>query len=295
MKDFFHSIGFKVLLGIIFIMFGLMLYTASAGGSVFSDLFGFITTPMQKVTTVVTNNAKVSADGLTRSREELAAENEKLKKQIEELNTQLIDYYQIKQENEQFRSVLELKQENKDFQFVSAAVIGRDPNELFYSFVIDKGTLAGISVNDPVFTNSGVVGWISSANATYSRVTTILSADTSIAAIDKVNRESGVISCDLKLADEGMLKLGYLTAETTVKEGDIIVTSGLGGIYPKNLPIGKVVSVQPEEYDVSYCALVEPLVDVKTVRDIFVITDFQGQGEVLEDVQLVTPEPQEEE
>ena len=126
MKDFFHSTGFKVLLGVIFILFGVLLYTASAGGSVFSDALGFLTTPMQKVSTVVTNNAAATANTVLQSKENLEAENAALKKEIEELNTKLIDYYQVKLENEQFRSVLELKEENKDFQFVSAAVIGRD-------------------------------------------------------------------------------------------------------------------------------------------------------------------------
>lgn len=284
MKDFFHSTGFKVLLGVIFILFGVLLYTASAGGSIFSDALGFITTPMQKVSTVITNNAAVTANNVLQSKEELEAENAALKKEIEELNTKLIDYYQVKLENEQFRSVLELKEENKDFQFVSAAVIGRDPNDMFYSFYIEKGESSGISLNDPVITNSGVVGWISSVNASFSKVTTILSADTSIAAVDKVNRESGVLSSDIKYADQGVIKLGYLTVDTKIKPGDIIVTSGLGGIYPKDLPVGKVQEVMPEAYDVSYCATVKPFVDVKTVRDVFVITDFQGQGQVLEDL-----------
>lgn len=284
MKDFFHSTGFKVLLGVIFILFGVLLYTASAGGSVFSDALGFLTTPMQKVSTVVTNNAAATANTVLQSKEDLEAENAALKKEIEELNAKLIDYYQVKLENEQFRSVLELKEENKDFQFVSAAVIGRDPNDMFYSFYIEKGESSGISLNDPVITNSGVVGWISSVNASYSKVTTILSADTSIAAVDKLTRESGVLSSDIKYADQGIIKLGYLTVDTKVKPGDIIVTSGLGGIYPKDLPVGKVQEVMPEEYDVSYCAAVKPLVDVKTVRDVFVITDFQGQGQVLEDL-----------
>lgn len=284
MKDFFHSTGFKVLLGVIFILFGVLLYTASAGGSIFSDALGFLTTPMQKVSTVITNNAAATANTVLQSKEDLEAENAALKKEIEELNAKLIDYYQVKLENEQFRSVLELKEENKDFQFVSAAVIGRDPNDMFYSFYIEKGESSGISLNDPVITNSGVVGWISSVNASYSKVTTILSADTSIAAVDKLTRESGVLSSDIKYADQGIIKLGYLTVDTKVKPGDIIVTSGLGGIYPKDLPVGKVQEVMPEEYDVSYCAAVKPLVDVKTVRDVFVITDFQGQGQVLEDL-----------
>lgn len=283
MKDFFHSKGFKALMGIIFILFGLMLYTASSGGSIFTDLLGLVTTPMQKVSTVVTNNATVAANSVTASADQLLQENAALKKEIEELNTKLIDYYQVKQENEQYREFLELKQENKDFSFVSGAVIARDPNDLFFSFTVDKGAAAGISVNDPVITNAGVVGWVSSVNTAFCRVTTILSADTSISAIDKVTQESGVTSSNLKLAEQGLLRMGFLAAGTKVKAGDLLVTSGMGGVYPKNLPIGKVLDVAPGEYDVSYAATVQPLVDVKSVKDVFIITEFEGQGQVLED------------
>ncbi len=283
MKDFFHSKSFKLLIAVVFMMLGLMLYTASTGNSITANLLGFVSTPMQKVSTVVTNNAAVAAQSSTRTKEDLAAENAALKKQVEELNNKLVKYYTYQQENAQFRKFLELKNENRDFKPVSAAVIGRDPNDLFYSFQIDKGSLSGISVNDPVITDGGVVGWVSSVNASYSRVTTILSADTKISAIDKVNRDSGVISSSIKLADSGLVKLGFLTADTTVKEGDIIVTNGLGGLYPRDLPIGTVTKVANEQYDVSLYAEIKPFVDVKTIRDVMVITSFEGQGQVLSD------------
>ena len=281
MKDFFHSNSFKLLIAVIFILFGLMLFTASSGGSLVSDVLGFISTPMQKISTIVTNNAAQTAQSVTRSNEELLAENSALKSQVDELNKKLVQYYTYQQENAQLRKFLELKSENQDFKPVSAAVIGRDPNDLFYNFQIDKGTRSGISVNDPVINESGVVGWISSVSASYSRVTTILSPDTKISAIDKVNRDSGVISSSIKLADSGVIKLGYLSANTTVKAGDLIVTNGLGGIYPRDLPVGTVTKVANEEYDVSLYAEIKPFVDVKTVRDVMVITSFQGQGQSL--------------
>ena len=283
MKDFFHSKGFKLLIAVVFIMLGLMLYTASTGNSFTASLLGFVSTPMQKVSTVVTNNAVVAAQTYISSKEDLAAQNAALKKQVDELNNKLVKYYTYQQENAQYRKFLELKNDNKDFKPVSAAVIGRDPNDLFYGFQIDKGSLAGIAVNDPVITDGGVVGWISSVNASYSRVTSILSADTKLSGLDKVNRDSGVISSSIKLADSGLVKLGYLASGTTVKIGDIIVTSGLGGIYPRDLPIGTVTKVANEPYDVSLYAEVKPFVDVKTVRDVMVITSFEGQGQVLAD------------
>lgn len=282
MKDFLHSNGFKVLLAVIFIMFGLMLYTASTGSSIFSNLMGFISAPMQKVSTVVANNANETAKNATLDANQLKAEYDELKKKNEDLNNKLVDYYQIKQENEQYKSILGLKSQHKDYQLVSAAVIGRDPNDLFYNFSVDKGSLDGVKVNDPVVTSAGLVGYVSSVNATYCKITTILSADTSIGASDKVTRDSGVVSSNIKLADQGLTKMGYLDANTKVKSGDIIVTSGLGGIYPKDLLIGTVTEVKNEEYDVSLCATVKPFVDVKSVHDVFIITKFVGQGEIME-------------
>lgn len=283
MKDYFHSNNFKLLIAVIFILLGLMLYTAGTGNSIVSNVLGFISAPMQKVSSVVTNNASVTAQSVTRSNEDLSAENAALKKQVDELNKKLINYYTYQQENAQLKKFLELKSENQDFKPVSAAVIGRDPNDLYDDFQIDKGTLAGISLNDPVITEGGVVGWISSVSSSYSRVTTILSPDTKISAIDKINRDSGVISTTTKLADSGLLKLGYLSAGTTVKAGDIIVTNGLGGMYPRNLAVGTVTKVANEEYDVSLYAEIKPFVDVKNVRDVMVITSFEGQGQGLTD------------
>lgn len=283
MKDIFHSNGFKLLVAVIFILFGLMLYTASSGGSVVSSLLGFLSTPMQKISTVVTNNATTTAQSVTRSNAELLAENAALKQQIAEMNNKLINYYTYQQENAQLKKFLELKSENRDFKPVSAAVIGRDPNNVFYNFQIDKGTSSGIKVNDPVITEAGVVGWVSSVSAGYSRVTSILSPDTKVSVVDKLNRDTGVIGSSIKMADSNLLKMSYLAAGTTVKAGDIIVTSGLGGIYPRNLPVGTVTKVAHEEYDVSLYAEVQPFVDVKSVRDVMVITSFEGQGQALPD------------
>lgn len=281
MKDFIHSNGFKVLLAVIFIMFGLMLYSSSANGSFLSNLLDVISTPMQKVSAIVTNNAAVATNNVTRSADALQAENNALKQQINELNNKLVDYYEIKQENAQYSQYLELKKNHKDFQFVSASVIGRDPNDLFHNFTIDKGNLAGVKVNDPVITNAGLVGWVSSVNMMNCKVTTILSPDTSVGVMDNACGESGVVSSNIKLSDQGLAKMSYLAAGTKTKIGDIVVTSGIGGIYPKGLMIGKLKQVKNEEYDVSLCAVVEPFVNVKTLHDVFVITSFQGQGEIL--------------
>lgn len=280
MKDFFHTRSFKVLVASVFVLLGLLLYTNSVGSSITANLLGFLSSPMQKISTGVTTNAAVLADQLTLNADELQAENNALKEEITKLREQLVDYYQIKQENEQFRTVLELKEENRDFQMLPATVIGRDPNDVFYGFSIDQGSLNGVSKNDPVITGDGVVGWVSEVYATSSQVTTLFSPNTKIGAIAKESRDTGVTGCDITLADEGLIKLAYLTSENKVKAGDIITTTGLSGMYPKDLLIGTVKEVLYEDSGVSQYALVEPFVDIKNVRDVFVLTDFEGKGEI---------------
>ena len=285
-NNLFHSRSFRILAAVCAAMLVLMLFTAGFGGEAPSNLLSFFSTPMQRVGTLVTNNAAVAAREASASKEELLEENAQLRRQVAELQSQLVDYYDLKKENAQLYEYLDMKELNPDFELVAASVIGRDPNS-FYTFTIDRGTAAGLSVNDPVVTDEGVVGWISSANSISAVVTTILSPDTRLGgsvetgATDKVTGESGVLSTNLPLSDQGLVKLGYLTADTQAKAGDIVVTSGLGGIYPQNLKVGVIESVNHEEYDVSLYALVRPFVDVTEVRDVMVITSFLGQGEAM--------------
>jgi rod shape-determining protein MreC len=281
-KDVFRSTGFKLLVTVMFIMFCLMLATSNSSNSITAKLFGFATTPMQRISTMVTNNAAVTVKSASQSKEELAAENQKLKDQINELNKKLVNYYTYQQENAQLRKFLELKNANQDFKPVSAAVVGRDPNDLFGQFTIDQGTQNGVSLNDPVVTEAGVVGWVSSVSTSYSKVTTVLSPETKISAVDKVTRETGVIGCDIQSADKNVLKLQYLSTGTKAKAGDIVVTNGIGGVYPRNLIVGTVKSVQHSKYDVSLYAEVTPAVNVKEIRDVMVITSFLGKGEAME-------------
>lgn len=280
MKDFFHTRSFKVLVASVFVLLGLLIYTNSVGSSLTANLLGFLSSPMQKVSTGVTTNATVLANQLTLNAEDLQEENNALKEEITQLREQLVDYYEIKQQNEQYATVLELKKENQDYQMLPATVIGRDPNDVFYGFSIDQGSLNGVSKNDPVITGDGVVGWVSEVYATSSQVTTLFSPNTKIGAIAKKSRDTGVTGCDITLADEGLIKLAYLTSENSVEAGDIITTTGLSGMYPKNLLIGTVKEVLYEDNGVSQYALLEPFVDIKNVRDVFVLTDFEGKGEI---------------
>lgn len=281
MYRFFKKKSFKILLVAVAALLLLLLHTAVNGSVLLSNVFTFLTTPMQKVSASVANGTSEAVESLGTSKEELLRENEQLRQEINELNQQLSDYYQYKQENEQLKNFLELKSTNPDYQFAYGSVISRSGAENFYSFRVDKGTLDGVSVQDPVITEAGLIGWVSSVSAMQCSVTTILSPSVRIAAYDKVTRDTGILTSTADASDSGLVRLSYLEENQTVKKGDMIVTSGIGGIFPKNLRIGKAVSIASSETDVSLYATVQPYADLKNAKDVLIITQFAGQGESL--------------
>lgn len=226
----------------------------------------------------VTASATASAD--TASYDDLKTENEKLRQENAELRKQLADYYDVKQENAKLWKYYDLKKQNPSYKIQPAAVIMRDANDDFYSFTLDIGTSSGVSVNNPVITENGLVGWVYKADLTTCKVKTILSPDTKAGAVDKQSNDSGIISGSAALSDNNLTSLTKLEENNKINQGDMIVTSGTGGIYPGNLIIGKVKEIKFNSYDASRYAVVEPYEDIRRITSAAVITDFDTKGEV---------------
>lgn len=279
MKDFFKTSSFKVLVIVVVVLLGLLIYTATAGGSVVASLLGFVTSPMQSVSTQVTGSVTEFVDLDALSRDELKEMVNSLSQENATLREQLVDYENTQKENEQLKVQLDITEDAPENTLRAATVIGRDPNDAFYGFSIDQGTLAGISVGDPVITQQGLVGVVTQAYATTSKVTTLLSEDVKVSAVDSACGESGVIASDIASASSGLLRLEYLPSDTQAQVGDIITTSGAGSAYPADIIIGRVESVQKSESDISQYAVVRPYEDLTSVQEVFVIIDFPGAGE----------------
>lgn len=185
-------------------------------------------------------------------------------------------------ENEYYKDYLEIKDKNPDFKFEPATVISRDNTDPYLSFVINKGSANGVKENDPVITDAGLVGYISEVGLTTSKVATILSPDIVIGALDNRTNDSGVVSGTLEQAKEGNTKLFNLSRSCNVAVGDYVVTSG-EGIFPSGLLIGTIKSIGTDEYNTSIYANIDPFEDISEIREVMVITDFEGQGSVLSD------------
>ena len=289
MKEFFASKKFKILLGIAALLFGFMVYTAVNSGmaNFLSGSVGALLGPIQRFSVSISESATGFFERILMA-DEISEENEQLRDEIRKLREQMVSFENYKAENEQYRQFLELKEQNPDFVFEAAMVIGRDPTDFFYSFTIDKGSLDGIKVFDPVITPDGLVGRISEVSYTDSKVVTLLNPGIDVGAFDARTRDTGIITGDLSLAMLGRCKLTYLSRDSSASAGDIITTSGIGGTFPKGLIIGTIADVKAEQSGISLFAEVVPSADIAKVREIFVITSFRGQTR--EDAEEVTPQ-----
>lgn len=284
MSDFFYSKKFKIILCVLAFLVGISLYSvkessSDPANSVISKIFS----PFQKLSTSIKNSVENSLSVITNSKQNYE-ENIELRAKLDELYVQIIDYQKLKNENDQLRRVIGLKEDFPDYTFSPPCqIISKIANDPFGSFIIDKGTTDGISVYDPVITDAGLVGIVTKASTTYSRVTTILSPEVPVGAYCIRNNTTGIVECDAELAAEGICRMKYIEKDSDLEAGDIIVTSGNSGLFPKDRIIGTVEEIYIEDSGLSKTAIIKPIADIKEIQSVFVITSFNGQGESYEE------------
>lgn len=278
MRFFFRSRKFKIMLAVTACIIVLALTTWIVGSS-FSPqntVVGSVTTSVQNV---ITSCGNWFSDFFARfeSNGELMLENSSLKSEVNRLTSELMDYEKAKQENEMYEKYYGIKEQHSDYIMEPAMLISRNADDPYGSFTINKGSLNGIALHDPVITDAGLVGYISEVNPSFSKVTTILDSNISCGGMDRRTRDAGVISGELTLAEKGKTKMSNLLRSSGVATGDYIVTSG-GGVFPEGLVIGTVDSIHNESYNTALYAQISPAVDFSELRDMMVITYFSGQG-----------------
>lgn len=278
MRFFFRSKKFKIMLGITSCVLVLAL-VAGIVGSAFSPQNGVIGAVTTSVEGFFNSCSDWVSDFFTKFEDnsELMQENSSLKSQVDELTSELMGYEEAKQENEMYEKYYGIKEQNPDYIMEPATLISRNADDPYGSFLINKGSLSGIAQYDPVITEAGLIGYISEVNPSYSKVTTVLDSTISCGGLDRRTRDSGIVSGELALAEQGKTRLNNLLRSSGVASGDYIVTSG-GGVFPEGIIIGTVDSVHNESYNTALYAVITPVVDFSELRDMMVITYFSGQG-----------------
>lgn len=282
MKEFFHSWVFKVLLALCIVMFAFLLRaTMTMGAStVVEQIVGTITAPVQSLTSGLSGSITGFLDQFLRA-SEISQENEQLREENRKLIEQMVDYENYKHENESLKEQLGIQEENPQWETMTASVIGRDPSDQFYSFTIDKGTLDGVSYQDPVITADGLVGIVSEVGPVFAKVTTILDVRLNVASQDVRTQDVATISGDIEMAQQGKCKMSLIPRESGIAKGDIVQTAGTSGLYPQGIVVGRVSDVGFEPQGTMMYAVVEPANDIKSIKDVVIITSFKGQGSSL--------------
>lgn len=282
MKEFFHSWVFKVLLALCIVMFAFLLRaTMTMGAStVVEQIVGTITAPVQSLTSGLSGSITGFLDQFLRA-SEISQENEQLREENRKLIEQMVDYENYKHENESLKEQLGIQEENPQWETMTASVIGRDPSDQFYSFTIDKGTLDGVSYQDPVITADGLVGIVSEVGPVFAKVTTILDVRLNVACQNVRTQDVATISGDIEMAQQGKCKMSLIPRESGIAKGDIVQTAGTSGLYPQGIVVGRVSDVGFEPQGTMMYAVVEPANDIKSIKDVVIITSFKGQGSSL--------------
>lgn len=236
----------------------------------FNNVITSIVSPVQKFFSAIGNKYQEFIDGFV-SKDDLIAENKNLNKRILELEEQNRDYTITKNENEQLKKMLDFKEENKDLNLTAARVIAKEQGNWFNQFKIDKGTNDGIENNMAVISDQGVVGYISSAGTTSSLVVSIIDPGSSLGAQVVRSGDITIVEGDTEYLKKGLCKMSYISSNSVVMVGDSIVTSGLGGVYPKGILIGKVKEVTTDVHGISQNATIEPAVNFEKISEVFVV------------------------
>lgn len=201
----------------------------------------------------------------------LRQRNAELEAQISLLQAQLIELQQRVNETEILAALVDFSRSNPESTYKAASVIGYDPSPFLHYIIINRGSNDGILRGMPVVTNQGLVGRIDAVIADAARVQLI----TDPASTVNVYLQNADTSAVLYGSVTGDVSLDLISQNATVKAGDLILTSGLGGGYPADLIIGQVVTVRTLEFELFQQATVQPAVDFSGLEIVLVITNFR--------------------
>lgn len=195
-------------------------------------------------------------------------ENRQLKNELLELRMANSRYQELLETQERIEALLQFKQ-TLNLPVIPAQVIGLDPSGWFKSIIIDKGKQAGLRLDMPVVNAFGVVGRVVSVSPNYAKVLLIIDQNSAIDCLIQRSRDRGM----LKGLMSEICKLDYVVKSSDVKVGDILVTSGLGGVFPKGLPMGRVLKVKEMPGELFKDVSIMPAVDFSKLEEVLVVIE----------------------
>lgn len=241
-----------------------------SGLNIISETVRFVFMPFQNGVSFIASQIDATVDFIRESAA-YKDQNAMLVNQINELKKQNRDTYLYQEENERLLGLLELKESMDQYSTVAARVIGYSPNKWYDKIEINKGTFAGVNVGNTVMTGEGIVGIVTEAGPNWSIVDTILNPESATGITVSRTGDVGVVEGDSQMCYNSQCKLTFVDKDANIIVGDILVTSGTGGIYPAGINVGTIREISADNTGILNYAVVEPMVNFSKLHEVLVI------------------------
>lgn len=269
----YHLPSKYLLLILTILCVGLMLITLTTDfmKGPLNQFAGGVITPFQAGISEVGSYLANRADELVQIRD-LIEENEKLKSQVDELTLQNTQLQQERFELYHLRELYELDQTYDKYEKVGARIIAKDTGNWFSSFIIDKGTEDGLTLDMNVIAGSGLVGRITAIGSGWARVSSIIADNANVSGMVLSTEDYLVVSGSLELMAGGRISFSQLSdADGKVTVGDKIVTSNISDKYLPGIVIGYITEINTDANNLSKSGYLTPAVDFQHLEEVLVI------------------------
>jgi rod shape-determining protein MreC len=202
---------------------------------------------------------------------ELRSQNAELELEIAQLQQEIISLHEQIAETQILSSLLNYARSEPENRYMAANIIGKDTSPFIRSIWMDRGSDASIKQGMPVVTEQGLVGRVVEVFATSSRIQLITDPEIVVNVRLQSSRGDGVLAPQLS----GEIWVDLIDQDVEISPGELVLTSGLGGNYPADIPIGEVISVRKRDYELFQQAVIQPSIDIDHLEIVLVITNFR--------------------
>jgi rod shape-determining protein MreC len=200
------------------------------------------------------------------------SENDALKDENDKLQNELVEYNSALSENQTLRDDLNFKNQRSEYSYVGCNVIGKSGGNYLDGFIIDKGLNDKLTKGMVVITSKGLVGQVTSTASNWSIIQSISNENIAVSGmVESANDINGIIKGYKDENNNLLAKLYYLPLDSNIKQGDTIVTSGFGNLYPKGIRIGEVTAIEEDQGKIMENAIIKPYVDFNTLQQVLVV------------------------
>lgn len=270
MSSFFKRRGIQIAVVVTAVVLVFAAITHFSGSNPVSVALRTVLSPFQHGVAYISHKIQDTTDFIIEMKS-YKEENERLVSEINDLKKQNRDVTNYREENERLREMLDLKESLTGYSTVAASVIAYSANNWYDTLQINKGTLAGVNVGNAVITPDGVVGKITEAGPTWSLVSTILNPDNAMGVRISRTGDVAVVEGDGELYSQNYCKMTFIDKGSSLIIGDLLETSGSGGVYPSGLSVGAIRAIDSDAMGNLNYATVEPLVDFNKLYQVLVI------------------------